>query len=110
MLRWEPDTNSLCKNTSEVDPNPIIRQEYDGYWPIDGDDGKHYPWEYVDGIFLEVYERDLTKILACQHWSIGGMALSRIGIVACGSAGYICFMEIWVSLRWKSEIFSASPE
>lgn len=37
-----PDTNSLCRNTSEVDPTLIIRQEYDGYWPIDGGDGKHY--------------------------------------------------------------------
>lgn len=80
MLRWKRDTNSLCKNTSEVDPTPIIRQEYDGYWPIDGD-GKHYLWEYVEGIFLEVCELDLTKILAGQHWSIGGMALSCIGIV-----------------------------
>ena len=68
---------------------PIIRQEYDGYWLIDGGDGKHYLWEYVEGIFLEVYERDLAKILAIQHWSTGGwMTLSRIGIVERGSKGY----------------------
>ena len=61
----------MCKNTLEVNPIPI-RQVYDGYWLIDGGDGKHYLWEYVEGIFLEVYERDLAKILAIKHWSTGG--------------------------------------
>ena len=78
----------LLVDTSEANPIPIIRQEYDGYWLIDGGDGKHYLWEYVEGIFLEVYERDLAKILAIQHWNIGGMTLIRIGIVDCGSEGY----------------------
>ena len=76
----------MCKNTSEANPIPIIRQEYDGYWLIDGGDGKHYHWEYVEGICLEVYEWDLAKILAIQHWR--WMTLSRIGIVERGSKGY----------------------
>ena len=52
-------------------PIPIIRQRPDGYWLIDDGDGKHYIWEYVEGIVLEVYERDLAKIPATfrQTWS-----------------------------------------
>lgn len=34
--------------------------------------------------FVEVHGRDLAKILAIQHWNIGGMALSRMGIVDLG--------------------------
>ena len=71
-------------------PIPIIRQRPDGYWLIDGGDGKHYIWEYVEGIVLDVYERDLAKILATfrQTWSIEGTTVKRLGILGCGSANH----------------------
>lgn len=87
----------MCKNTSDVDPILIIRQEHNVYLLTDGG-GKHHLWEYIKDTFVEVYERDLAKILAIQHWNIGGMALSRMGIVDWGSAGYsFCSMEMSVS-------------
>ena len=104
--RNDPDSLSLDYHFNSVDeesnipdmksrfglsnPIPIIRQEREGYWLIDGGDGKQYIWEYVADIFLEVYERDLAKILATfrQYWSLGGMTVRRLGLLDCGSADY----------------------
>ena len=102
-------------------PIPIIRQEREGYWLIAGGDGKHYIWEYVEGIFLEVYERDLAKILATFHryWSLGGMTVRRLGVTDCGSADYsaqwICVLpkEPEISRLYRGKGHSAlcsSPE
>ena len=78
--RNDPDSLSLDYHFNSVDeesnipdmksrfglpnPIPIIKQQREGYWLIDGGDGKHYIWEDIEGIVLEVYERDLAKILA----------------------------------------------
>lgn len=105
----------MCKNTSEADPIPIIKQGYDGYWLIDDDNGKRYAWEYVEGIILEAYGRDLAKMLAIQHWNIGGMTLIRIGIIECGSAGYsapwnlVSPMEPEISRLLRSDSCKSRP-
>lgn len=40
----------MCKNTSDVDPFLIIRQEYNVNLIIDGG-GKHHLWKYVEGTY-----------------------------------------------------------
>lgn len=85
----------MCKNTSDVDPILIIRQEYNVYLFIDGG-GNHHLWEYVKGTFVEVYERDLAKILAptLEYWRNGieSHGHSRLGV-----RRLFCCMETSVS-------------
>lgn len=112
----DPDSLSLDSYFNPVDeasitpllksefgmPNPIpviIKQQREGYWLIAGGDGKHYLWEYFEGSILEVYERDLAKILAMlrRHWSIGGTTLKSISIVESGVVDFSCSMGLRAS-------------
>ena len=48
---------------------------------------------------------NLTKIMARQHWSIGGVALSGIGIIVCGAVFFLLHGNMGGHL-----IFYASPK
>lgn len=62
------------------DSMPILVESSYEYLLMDRGDGKYYVWETLQGLVLEIYERDLAKILANFRLkrSIGGTTLSKM--------------------------------
>lgn len=74
--------SDLKRQFGMPNPIPVICEMSNDYYLFNGGDGKYYVWEALGDLVLELFERDLAKILATfrPNRCIRGTTLRQIGI------------------------------
>lgn len=79
-------------------PVPVVSNSHDELWLIESGDGRYYFWEAVADSILEIYERNLAKILSTMSENNGelvGTKFRLLGIVGCeGTPNYNAEWEV----------------